>query len=41
MRIQLKGHYLLLFWQSKQDGWINTLMIDLLHPTRSKKMVLG
>lgn len=41
MRIQRKGRYVLLCWQSKQDGWINTLMIDLLHPLRSKKLLLG
>ena len=41
MRIQRRGHFLLLLWQHKQDGWINTVLIDLLHPIRSKKMVLG
>jgi hypothetical protein len=41
MRIQRRGHVLLVLWQSKQEGWIHTLWIDLLHPNRSRKLILG
>ena len=42
MQIRCRGHLLILIWQSGgESSWIHTLLIDWLHPLRSRHLQLG
>ena len=42
MQIRCKGHFLILIWRSgDESSWIHTLLIDWLHPLRSRHLLLG
>ena len=42
MQIRCRGHFLIVVWQSGgANHWIHTLLIDWLHPLRSRHLQVG
>ncbi len=41
MQCRRRGRFLLVSWQPKESAWITTLLIDVLHPLRTRRIQIG